>query len=789
MTDPRWAFVGKSVARREDKHLLLGEGQFVGDMVLPRMAHVAFLRSPLPHARVKSIDLTAARAMPGVFAAYSGQDLHEQIGPLAGMQVVMPKGWRERFDHKIEIPGQPLIAIDKARYVGESVALVVASDRYVCEDAIELINVDLEALPAVVDPYEALKPGTAIVHEALKSNEAGYLRTTKGQGGAAMDKAPRRLKRKFTMHRYAAMPMECRAILADYDARTDSLTIWSSTQVVHWVRREVAMLLKMPEERVRCIAPDVGGGFGGKGHVYPEDLMVAFLAKRLRRPVKWMEDRQEHIANSAHARDNVHELEIGFDDSGRIHALKDTFVLDSGAYSPIGTTCAVNSVAHSMGPYDIPHLEAEGRVVITNKTPNAPYRGAGRPEIVFAVERAVDLVASACGMEPTEVRLRNMITPDRMPFDAGLPYRDGVPIKYDSGDYPKALRRAIEELCPAKAGGIDAFRKRQAEARTQSRYLGIGFGCYVEGTGVGPFEGATVRVDPSGMVIVATGSCAQGQAHETIFAQIAAQKWCVPLEQVVVTVSDTAAVPMGYGTIASRSAVTGSAAVLQASDKVQDKVLAVASNMLEAASADLEFRDGGVGVKGVPNMHVTLKQIAQAAKPGWDHKRPEGVEAGLEANAYYEPPTVTWSYATNAAIVEVDANTGAIRIEKYVSVHDAGVLINPTVAENQVRGGLVQGIGGTLFEEIRYDEHGQLLTGSFMDYLLPTASDTPPITVVHHESPSPLNPLGVKGLGEGGAIAPPAVIANAVSDALRSFGAEFNATPVRWEDCLRAIQR
>ena len=419
---------------------------------------------------------------------------------------------------------------------------------------------------------------------------------------------------------------------------------------------------------------------------------------------------------------------------------------------------------------------------MTNRTPNAPYRGAGRPEVAFAMERTIDLVANTLELDPAEVRLRNMISAEQMPYQVGLPYRDGVSIEYDSGDYPKALLTALNEL-----GGLNTIRARQRKALEEGRYLGLGLGCYVEGTGVGPFEGATVKIDPTGKVMVATGACPQGQGHETAFAQVAADIWQVPIEDVYVSVADTSQVTMGYGTIASRSTVTASGAIQESSDIVKKKVFAIAANALEAAEGDLELSDGKIGVKGVPEMAMTLKEIARAAQPGWIHQRPDGVEAGLEGTAYYEPPTVTWAYAANAAIVEIDAETGQVVIERYIEVHDAGTLINPAMADGQVKGGLVQGLGGGLFEEIAYDDQGQLLTGSFMDYLLPTASDVPPITVIHQETPSPLNSFGFKGLGEGGAIAPPVVIANAVCDALRSFDAELNSTPVRWQDVAKIL--
>ena len=782
MADALPGYVGQPVPRREDRRLLVGEGEFVADIRLPGMLHAAFARSSLAHARIVSVDLAAARAVDGVALAVSGADLHGVLPPIDGMQVVTPKGWRERVDTDIVIPEQQLIPRDKVRHVGEAYAAVVAEDRYVAEDAVERIAAEFDPLAPVADAAAALADGAPLVHESLGRNTAAALHARKGDGAAALAAAPHRLRRRFVHHRYAAMPLECRGVAAAYDRRTDTVTVWSSTQVVHWVRREVAAALGMPEERVRCVAPDVGGGFGGKGHVYPEDILVAWFARRLGRPVKWVEDRHEHILNAAHSRDNVYDVEVGFDGDGRIVALSSDFVVDSGAYTPVGAGIAGNSIAHMLGPYDIAHYEARCKVVLTNRTANAPYRGAGRPEVVFAMERAVDLVAGELGLEPAEVRFRNMIPADRMPYEVGLAYRDGVPIVYDSGDYPKALERALEGI-----GGLAAFRERQRAARAGGRLLGLGLGCYTEGTGVGPFEGATVKIDPSGKIVVATGACPQGQGHETVFAQVAADIWKVPIEDVYVTVADTAQVTMGYGTIASRSAVTASGAILGASETVRQKLFAVAAELLEAAESDLELRDGGVGVRGVPDLHAGYRELARAARPGWDNRRPEGVEAGLEAAHYYEPPTVTWAYAANAAVVELDPETGRVAVERYVEVHDAGVLINPGIADGQVKGGLVQGLGGALLEELAYDDAGQLLTGSLADYLLPTASDVPPIAVIHQETPSPLNALGVKGLGEGGAIAPPVVIANAVCDALGPSGVEINATPVRWADIAAAI--
>jgi carbon-monoxide dehydrogenase large subunit len=780
---PREAFIGRSIPRREDRRLLTGQGQFIADLVLPRMLHAALVRSPVAHARIRAIDLSRAAAAPGVVRTLSGAELLQILGPVSDTQLSLPRKWATSVQHRFLNPQQPLLAYDKARHVGEALAVVVAESRYAAEDAAELVTCDLEPLPAVVDAEAALGPVAPIIHEAFATNRIGEFTIGKGDVDAALARAPHRLQRRFYHHRYAGSPMECRGVASAYDQRTDSLTIWSATQVVHWVRREAATTLRLPEARIRCLALDVGGGFGLKGHVYPEDLLIPFLARMIGRPVRWIEDRREHFMCSCHSRDQLHDVEVGFDTEGRITALRDHFIFDCGAWNPVGAGIPYNTAAHLAGPYRIPNLSVRGEIAVTNKVPNAPYRGAGRPEATFAMERMMDLVAGTLGLEPSEVRRRNMIPADEMPYHAGIPYRDGEPIVYDGGDYQGALQKALDAV-----GGVAAFRDRQLKAREHGRYLGLGIGCYVEGTGVGPFESAMVRIDPSGKIHLSSGACAQGQGMETIFSQIVADTWAVKPDDVIVSLADTSVIATGFGTIASRSTVTVSAAVHYASERLRRKVFAIGSNLLECAVEDLELRNGGVGIVGVPGAEVTLSRVALAARPGWDHARPPGVEAGLEETCYYEPPTVTWSYAVHVAVVEVDGDTGGLRIEQYVIAHDCGVVINPMLVEGQVVGGAAQGLGGALYEELVYDAEGQLLTGSFMDYLLPTAREIPPMQVVHLHSPSRLNPLGVKGLGEGGAIAPPVAIANAAADALAPFRCEFNATPIKPEHIRRAVR-
>src|SRR5215470_16933758 len=621
MTDGRQArFVGRSILRREDQRLLRGQGQFIADIVLPRMLHAVIVRSSIAHARIRAVDVSRAASAPGVVLALAGAELARLLPPVPGAQLSLPSKWRARVEHKLHNPQQPLLAIDKVRHVGEGIAVVVAESREAAEDAAELVQPDMELLPAVVDPELALRTGAPLVHDQLGTNLIGEFTIGKGSIDAALRRAPKRLKRRFYHHRYSGVPMECRGVIGVHDRRTDSVTIWSSTQVVHWVRREAATILELPESRVRCVAPDVGGGFGVKGHVYPEDVLIPFLARRIGRPVRWIEDRREHFLSATHARDQIHEVEIGFDEEGGILALRDFFMADCGAWNPIGAGIIYNTAAHLLGPYKVEHFAATAKVVATNKVPSSAYRGAGRPEASFAMERSMDLVASAVGLEPAEVRRRNMVRADEMPYSVGIPYRDGVPIVYDSGDFPRAFDRALQAI-----GGIDEFRRRQRQAREQGRALGLGFGCYTEGTGAGPFEGATVRIDGTGQIHVASGACPMGNGQETVYAQLAAELWKVPLERVTVSLGDTAAIPIGFGSIASRSTVLVSAAMHEASERVRRKAFAIAAHRLECDDKDLELREGGVGVRGVRDRILTHRDLARAAGPQWDHGRPPGI--------------------------------------------------------------------------------------------------------------------------------------------------------------------
>jgi carbon-monoxide dehydrogenase large subunit len=758
-------FVGQAITRKEDARLVAGHGTYIADIVRPGMLHALFVRSPHAHARIDAIRLEAALALPGVVSIITAADIAGELHPVPGMQNAPPASWREAVEHRFAVPDQPLLATDTLRWVGEPFAIVVARTRRAAEDAADAVVLEATVLDAAIGIEAALAPDAPQVHAGSPGNVIAHLRWRCGTPPAP--DTLRHLRARFTNPRIAAVPMECRGVVAEWDGTRNHLTVWSATQVVHWVRREVARQLGLPESAVRCIAPDVGGGFGVKGHVYPEDILVAWLARRLDAPVSWIETRSEHFIASTHSRDDRHEVEVAFDESGRIHSLVDHFVKDSGAFMPVGIGAPSNTATHIANQYAIGHLDLTATVIATNSAPNAPYRGSGRPEAVFVIERLMDRIGQALGIEPAEVRLRNMIGPAQMPWPVGLPYRDGVPIVYDAGDFPGGLRQVLEAI-----GGLAAFRERQQTALAAGRYLGLGLGCYVEGSGAGPFEGATVHIAPDGRLQVATGACSQGQGHETVFAQVAADAWQTSPDQVDLALGDTDAIERGYGTIASRSAVNSSAAILMASRTLRERLLDRAAARFECARDDLDIADGHIHLKGALAHRVALTEIG----------------SGEQATEYFEPPTVTWSHGVHLALVEVDIETGTTRIDRYLVGHDAGVVLNPAVAEGQIAGGVIQGIGATLGERIRHAPSGQNLTGSLLDYALPIAADMPAVEVIHAQTPSTLNELGVKGLGEGGIVGPPAALVNAICDALRPFGVDWSSSVVEPAGLLAALR-
>ncbi len=762
-------YFGAAVRRREDPRFLRGEGRFLDDVRVAGLLHVAFLRSPYAHAMIRAIRTERARAAPGVVAVFTFADLESWMKPLP-LFGAPPPGLAAAIAFEIRQAPQFALCRDRARYVGEIVAMVVAESRARAEDAAEAIEVEWEPRPVVTDMRQAAEPGTPLVHEAWGTNVGVGFTHAIGDVEAAFARADLVMSETFHIQRYVGMPLESRGAVAVWDRRDGTLTTWNSTQVSHFVQQGLAGALGLPHHKVRVIAPDLGGGFGTKASGYPEDHLVPIAAIVLNRPVKWVEDRREHMMSAAHARHQVHTISLAARRDGTIVGLRDRIWLDLGAYNVWGIVLPYNTVAHLIGPHRIANMRVDVQAVTTHKTPNAPYRGAGRPETVFAMDRAVDCLARELRIDPAEIRRRNYIRSDELPYDFGMPYRDGNPLVYDSGDFPAALEAAL------KAADYDEFRRDQPALRARSIFRGIGISGYVEGTAIGPFEGATVKVDLGGRVLVATGAVNSGQGHETSFAQVCADALGVPLEHVTVVGGDTATVPFGVGTFASRSGVTAGNSIADACQQVRAKLVKAAAALLEAAPGDIEIEDGQAFVRGVRASAVPLARVVQASIPTF--ARPGVASPDFEATAYHHVPTVTFASAVHVARVEVDVGTGHVTLLRYVVAHDCGKVINPLIVEGQVHGGVAQGVGGALYEEMVYDEQGQLLTGSLMDYLVPTAMELPPLETVHLEFPSPRNPLGMKGLGEGGAISPPAAIANAIEDALEPFGVRITATPV-----------
>lgn len=768
-------YFGERIKRNEDPRLLTGRGTFVDDIRLPGILHAAVLRSPHAHARILRIDARGAAALHGVAAVYTRADLPKAL------QEPLPKliPHHALVHHKT----QYALAPEKVRHVGEPVAFVVAETRYVAEDALELIEVEYDPLPPVVDLEQAVQPGAPLVHEDMGTNVCAHYTQRVGHVEDALARAKHVFRERFVVDRGTAAPMECRGVVASWEPRTRQLMVWDSTQAPIPIRNGLARLLDLPQGNVRVIAPDIGGGFGPKIMMYyPEEVLVPFAAMQLERPVKWIEDRRENFTAMNQEREQIHDAEIAVDDRGRILGVRTVFLYDSGAYIPYGITVPIVASTTLPGPYKIPNYHCEFRAVFTNKTIVSPYRGAGRPHGVFVMERLMDRVALELGLDRAEVRRRNFIQPDEFPYDVGLIYQDNAPLIYDSGDYPATFEKALEMI------GYERWPQERERYRRQGRHVGLGVACYVEGSGIGPYEGCRVTVEPTGKVYAATSVGTQGQGHFTSFAQIVADALTVPVEDVVITTGDTGAFGWGTGTFASRAAVVAGNAVALAAQAVREKALRVAATMLEARVEDLELEDGRVFVRGVPRKAVTLAEVAVAANPLRGTLPQEWEQPGLEASRYFAPPRGTFPNGVHAAIVEVDVQTGMLKTLRYVVVHDCGRVINPMILEGQIRGGVAQGIGNAFFEKLVYDENGQLLTQTFMDYLLPTAMEVPEVEIAHLETPSPINPLGVKGAGEAGVIPVPALFAQAIDDALEEYGVRITAMPLSPNHLLELIR-
>lgn len=766
---------GAKVTRFEDAPLLAGKGRYIDDIRAPGALHACFLRSPHGHARIRRVDASAARSMPGVHAVLTAADLPARMRS-ERMPLLLPNATMAT------LRTQHCLAVDEVCYVGQALAVVIADSRYIGEDALPLIDVDYDVLPAISDVRGAVEPGAARAHQDLDSNVVSQFVMSYGDAAAAFASAPHVFKEALWQHRGGGMAMEPRGVVAQYDADDDLLTVWSATQTPHIGRRMLAEVLELGLENIRVAAPDVGGGFGPKAIFYPEEPVVAHAARVMGRPIKFIEDRREHFLCATQERDQYWDVEIAVDDEARILGVRGRMLHDTGAYVPWGIIMPYIAGATMPGPYVVPAYHLDCTVAFTNKVATTPVRGAGRPQAVFAMERLMDLVARELGLDPADVRRRNYIRPEQMPYSVGLTFRDGKPLIYDSGDYPRGHDAAIA------LADYAGFKARQAAARREGRHIGIGVASYVEGTGLGPFEGVTVRVLPNGKVKVASGATSQGQGTRTTLAQIVADRVGCRLEDVVVAIGDTAVIANGVGAFASRLAVNAGSSASLAADAVRGRILKLAAKALGVAENQIDLEDGKAIARSGNAPTISFGELSRQAQgmPGFSMEA--GEEVGLESTAYFTPPQASYCSGTHVAEVEVDIGTGAVKILQYVVAHDCGNVINPLIVDGQVQGGVAHGIGNALLEWMQYDENAQPLTVSFADYLLPTATDVPICKIAHVETPSPLNPIGVKGAGEGGTIPAAAAIVAAIENALSPYGVHFAETPVMPDRIVAALE-
>lgn len=748
--------LGKPMTRNEDPVLLRGKAQFVDDVALPGALHATFLRSPYAHAKLGRIDATAALERPGVIAVYTAEDLGEVCRPAP--LVVPPAPVPDLiFNEATHTP----LATGKVRYAGEPVAMIVAESRYLAEDAVSDITVDYEPLPVAADLEQAAGPDAPRVHDHIAGNIAAISHQTKGDYAAAAAKAHKIIRRRLTYEHGMAQPMETRCVAANYDPLAAHLTVWASTQAPTSLRAALANCLSLGERDLRVIAPFVGGGFGVKVLMYyPEEILIPWAARELDGAVKWVEDRGEHFLATVQERGQIHDAEIAVDAEGHILGLKCDFLHDNGAYNPYGLTVPINSQCSLFGPYDIANFDSTFTAVYTNLPIVSPFRGAGRQPGVFVIERMVDIAAQALGIDRLEIRRRNFLTPEQFPVNHGIIFQDFTELTYDTGDYRPGLDRVAEMI------GYEKFiAEEQPELRRAGRHVGIGVVAYVEGTGIGPYEGARVQVQGNGRVAVATGIGTQGQGHYTAFAQLVAEQLGIDGRQVQLTSGDTDQFYWGAGTFASRGAVVAGNAIHAAAVIVRQKTIALAASLMNCSVNEIDLTDGLARRRGT-NESIPLGDLARAANPMRGAVKP-GTEPGLEATRYFGPEIGTTASGAHAMIVEVDPGTFGITIRDYAVVHDCGTIINPLIVEGQIHGGVAQGIGNAFFEQQVFDNEGQLLNGTLADYLLPTAPDIPRMRLDHTTTPSTTNALGVKGVGEAGAIPVGPLFAQALEDALK----------------------
>lgn len=757
--------IGARLARFEDPALLKGQGKFVGDITLPRMLDASFVRSPHPHATIRSIDASAARELAGVHAVLTYDDFQSVLATNH-----IP------WDHKTwqfpEHSKPVVIPKDEVCFAGQAVAMVLADSRYISEDAIALVEIDYEPLPAVSDCRDALAPDAPTVHRDAPDNIVTEFYTEYGDCAAAFANPAHTFKISLKQHRGGAHPIEPRGVVAHYEPHTNALTVWASTQTAHKIRNGLVELLDADEHRVRVIVPDVGGAFGGKNLLYPEDAMAAAASQLLERPIRWLEDRREHFIAAIQERDQYWDIEVATDADGRILGVRGTILHDQGAYTLLGLHVPHNSAISVPGPYVIPNYRIFTRVIETNRVGTIPVRGAGYPEGNFAMERLLDEIARHLNLDRAEIRRRNLIPAEVMPYELPMKTREATPIIYDSGDFPGCQARAVDAV------GYEAFGVRQKRALDEGRYIGIGIANMIKVTGRGPFESGLVRIGRSGRVMVYTGAMAMGQGTKTTLAQICSDHLGVDPADIIVVTADTAGVPHGIGGYGSRQTVTAGNAVHLAAMEVRERVLEVASHMLEASDRDLVLEEGEVRVRGAPSLSVTFSDIAKALSGMKGYDKPSGVKPALESTVDFIPPDVTYGNACHAVEVEVDIGTGDVELVSYVVVNDSGRLINPLIVEGQIQGGVAHGIGNALFEWMGYDDDANPVITTFADYLLPSSTEVPNIEILHHEFPSTLNPLGVKGVGEAGTIPAAAAIVSAAENALAPFGVHIAEAPI-----------
>ena len=756
---------GEKIKRVEDPALLRGKGRYLDDIHLPNMLYAAFVRSPFAHAKVTNINAMAALAANGVVTIYTLDDLRDFL-----TDTVMPV---EQPSNALKLSASPSVLADgEVRYVGEPIAMVIAETPYSAEDGAALVDVSYDALPVSSNYVAALEDGAPKANNELKDNNVAGFTLSYGDVDSAFADAAHIFRETLHQHKGLGHAIECRGVAARLNEHDGKLTVWSATQMAHRAQSILVELLDLPEDSIRVVTPNVGGGFGPKFVFYQEEVAIPIAAMQLGKPVKWVEDRREHFTSATMERDQLWDLEVAVNVDGHLLGVRGSMAHDHGAYTPYGVNLPYNAATNFLGPYELPTMSLDVKMALTNMTPVTPVRGAGRPQGTFAMERLMDRIARELNIDRVEVRRRNLIPTEAMPYETQIKTRDGATMTYDSGNYPAALDAALER------SDYNDFRARQAKARAEGRYLGIGIANYVEGTGRGPFESATVRVKPSGKIVIYTGATDQGQGLKTALAQVCASQIGIDIEDIEVVTGDTGSVSLGLGAFASRQAVTAGSSVHVASLEVRKKALKVAAHMMEAPEEDLEIAKGRISVRGVPDMSVSLGDVTRAVQGMPGFSLPGGVDPGMEATANFSPPTLTYCNGVHVAEVEVDPGTGHVKIMNYVIVHDSGKLINPTIVEGQITGGATHGLGSALFERMVYDEQGQPQTTNFGEYLLPTAPEVPSFEIVHMESPTPLNPLGVKGAGEGGTIPVTSAIASAVDDALWEFGIVIRDLPI-----------